>query len=205
MKTTAIRFFLAVSLCAFSAQAAATSPPADVARVEEDWELHLDTPNLAKNTPQFVTHFKIDEDTFILTCFNFRDYPSHDPGGIQMQLWHQGAVVDTVEVSVDNLDVSGEVIRWTHVYNGCSCDVEAKLENIDSLAWGQISSTASITQNPSSISSLNHYDPADSVAESHVNYGRNAVVWFGMTESRTYDIDGNPLSTDTASRVVFAR
>jgi hypothetical protein len=84
--------------------------------------------------------------------------------------------------------------------------VAASLANIDSQAWGQVNPPESIIQDPSGISSLNHYDPADSVAESHVNFGRNAVVWFGMTECRKYDESNNLLEPpDSSDRVVFAR
>ena len=206
MNTTALRLALALCVGVFAAPAAGTE---NAYIVREVWELRLDTPNVAKNTPQVVTHFKIDSDTFVITCLNFRDQPAHVPGGIQIQLWDQGAVVDTVDVTVDSLNTAGDVITWTQVYTISSGgNLEANLENVDSQTWGQIAVTEAVVRSPASVSTFNTYDPTTSVVEAHVNYGHNAVVWFGMTESTTWK-DVSPsgkLWTDPqCPRTVYAR
>lgn len=202
MKTMLSRFALILAASVFTGHALA----ADTYTVEEDWELHLDTPNLTKNTPQWLTHFRIDGDTFILTTFNYREFPAHDPGGIQMQLWDAGNLVDTVDVTLNSLDVSGDVVKWTHVYTiKGGKTLEMKLTGVSSQTWGEKIINENIIQDPASVSTFNTYDSANSIAESHINYGRNAVLWFGITKTTSYDDHARPIRSDSTPRVVYAR
>lgn len=205
MTTTIARLILILGMCVIVVAADAAPLPSDSYQVQEDYKLQLDTPNLVKNTPQFVTCFNIDSDTFIVVTFNFRDQPVHDPGGIQIQLWDQGNLVDTVDVTLNSLNVSGDTVTWTQKYKINQGKLEMSIVGIGSQAWGQINNTASIFQDPAHLSTFNTYDPAESVAESHINYGRNAVTWFGMTECRKYDDKGKKIWIDSTPKVIFSR
>jgi hypothetical protein len=202
MTKTTYRLALVLGFWGLAAQAADAT---NTYEVRENWELRLDTPNVTKNSPQVVTHFKVDADTFVLTCINFHEQPSHVPGGVQIQLWDEGALIDTADVALDALDVTGDVITWTQVYKLYGGQLEAQVVGVGSQAWGQNINTSSVIKDPASVSTFNTYNPTESVAESHVNYGHNAVIWFGMTESSTWADTNNKLTTDTTDRTVYAR
>lgn len=190
--------------CVLSNWVLAEAPPSTPVEVIEKWEMRLDTPNLPKDSPQFVTHFEIDHDTYFLTLFNFRDDPELIPGGIQLQLWDQGYLVDSVDITVDSLDVVGDTVTWSQRYRIQQGTIEMSIFGVNGQAWGQLNPQEAIVRNPADMSSFATYNPASSVAESHVMYGGNAVLWFGMTEYEVRD-DKKKIQGDTTARTVHAR
>lgn len=61
-----------------------------VMRVEEDWEVVLNQPNLNMNAPQFHTAcspFGSVSALYLQICWNYREQAEFAPGGLQLVAW----------------------------------------------------------------------------------------------------------------------
>src|SRR5262249_19730384 len=74
-----------------------TSGPPD--RVEEDWQVVIAAPNPDEVGPQITTCMSPVPDgstPFVAFDLNYRDYPSFQAGGLQLKVYANGKVTDSV-------------------------------------------------------------------------------------------------------------
>jgi hypothetical protein len=196
-------FMLAVLLV--SGDGLAGPPVSDVTVVEEDWSLVLSQPSTVATSPQFSTCLPVSPQVYIVTTFNYREFPDFIPGGIQIQLWEDGACVDWVNVALGPLNVTGDTVRWTQVYRTNGRDLVAKIVGANAQSWGTNINSTDLTKLEANIPNFNAYTPTHSVAESDASFGSNHVSWFGVTEVRLLDDRGRKLVVDTTPRAVHSQ
>ena len=178
-------------------------PPSNAMVVEEEWKLVLDTPNTTGDSPQFCTSFSLGNGDYIVTTWNYRTYPDYVEGGIQLQVWEDGEVVDVTTVDLAELNVKDDTITWKHVYRVQASDVDMKIVGVNSQTWGNNINTSSVSKPNANVANFNLYDPAASCRESGITLGANRVEWFGITGVTVYDEKGRRMVTDSTLRPVY--
>jgi hypothetical protein len=183
----------------------AAPPVSNSMTIEEDWEMRVNTvESTVKVCPQWITNFPLGNGYYFVSTFNFRDYPSVEFGGIQLQVWHEAdsAPMYDTEIILNKVDYNNDVLRWKQVIKTNGTDCEIKLTGCNSQSWGSNINSQAVTFLNSNIPNLNSYNPAESASSSEVMYGKNRVIWFGIVETRTYDDKGKLITKDTTLRPV---
>src|SRR5262245_25739035 len=91
-----------------------SSGPAD--QVEEDWKVVIASPNPDEVGPQITTCMSPVSDgstPFVAFDLNYRDYPSFQPGGLQLKVYSNGDVQDTSTEGNELCRTTNETITWT--------------------------------------------------------------------------------------------
>lgn len=151
-----------------------------VISVEEQWEMHVTQPDTDRSAPQTTMVISptgdIDGLHFLVTL-NHTTVPDYAPGGVQVQRWEGGELVDSKTVHEGTvLDQSEEVIRWSqrlYLHDGY---LSFRVRDGHSETWGDFGGDELRLYVESSLSSLNQYRPGVSLTESQVNYAENRVA-----------------------------
>lgn len=178
-------------------------PPSNAMVIEEEWKLVLDTPNTTGDSPQFCTSFDLGNGSYFVTTWNYRTYPEFAAGGIQLQYWENGEMVDATTVDLAELNVKGDTITWKHVYRVQGTDIDMRIVGVNSQTWGNNINTTSVSHTEAGIANFNFYDPQKSCSESGISLGANRVNWFGITNIAVYDERGRRMVRDATLRPVY--
>jgi hypothetical protein len=171
-------------------QAAAQS---EILEIEEHWELVIGEPDVPVSAPQATMVMSPSGDLegqYFLFAINYRNLPSYEPGGLQVQLWHGDEAVATDSFEASALDQTNDTIQWVErlkVEDGTlTFDVDGS-----SLAWGSFGGGESLSlSTPTSLTSLNGYRPAISIGESQIGYAGNRVQHLTLTKLVWRTADG---------------
>jgi hypothetical protein len=179
--------------------------PEGVFRVEEDWQLVLNQPDVAVNAPEFYTVMSPVEHTrgaFVQVSWNFRELEEYAPGGLEIQAWN-GENFNYVEsVGLESLSNTAETVTWTQVLVADEGCVRFKIVNGHSSSWGDFGGDAlSIVVNGAP-TTLNNYSPELTTRSSGITYGTNRVNLFVLKEVRWYGPHGL-VAVDPTPRVVY--
>lgn len=177
-------------------------PSAD--RIEEDWELVVAEPDLSLLGPQITIVMRPTSDNPLQAQFklNYRDHPTFEAGGLQIQLWQGGEVSDVTQQSDEQLHVEGETITWTQRMSLANGAVEFQILSGQSETWGDFGQEGQLgLSNGSAVGSLAGYSPNRSVEESGVSFQANLVTSLRLVQVRYYQGD-TLLSTDDQARSV---
>lgn len=185
----------------------AEAPP--ILRVEEDWELAIETPDPNADCPQIVTVFgptNANFGTHTLFELNHGTLPRFQQGGMQIQVWWADWLVGyKSQFAPTELSTASEVIRYTTVtnlnpHNNDNSDtasnsyqntLDLKIINGQSETWGTFGDTSDLSiRLYTNRDDLNPYDPYNSIRHSRVTFGANRVNRFVRTQIRFYDKDG---------------
>ena len=182
----------------------AAPPVNDSMVIEEDWVMRVNTVESTKACPQWVTNFPLGNGYYFVNTFNFRDCPSVEFGGIQLQVWDEfdSAPLKVTEIILDEIYIDDDVLTWTQVIKTNGTDCELKLTGCNAQSWGANINTEAVTCFNRNIPNFNSYNSAESVNFSEVMYGKNRVIWYGIVETRTYDDKGKLIIKDTTLRPV---
>src|SRR5687767_2008964 len=154
---------VAALIAAFAGTAEADGP---YVRVEQDWELVLNTPDLSFPSPQLVIPMKTRPDSLKTAYFliNHHDFPTFQTGGGQIQLWH-GDLRQVKSFAGPTLIREGEVVTWTQYLERKDGKLNFGLSAVQGEAWG--TNTAETLGGPVSFSDSNplltDYDSSYSV------------------------------------------
>ena len=193
----------ALLLCVYVSPAWSAAPTSNAMVIEEEWKLVLDTPNTTGDSPQFCTSFDLGNGSYFVTTWNFRTWPSYVAGGIQLQVWDNGEMINAATVNLAELNVNGDTITWTHVYRVQGTDVDMRIVGVNSQTWGNNINTTSVSKANANVANFNQYDPQKSCGESGISLGANRVNWFGMTAVTVYDERGRRMASDSTLRPVY--
>jgi len=177
-----------------------------VARVEEDWQLVLDEPVEALNSPQFHTLMSPLGDTngvYGQASWNYCELPEFLAGGLQIQSWRGEDDLNYRILRSDSLSRDADTVTWTQVLQLRPESVEFCLLNGHSSSWGNFGSADVHVHLPVVLADLNSYSPELSRSNSWITYGANRVDTLKITAVRRYDANGTLLSSDTTPRVVY--
>lgn len=162
-------------------------------RVEQDWELVLNTPDLSFPSPQIVIPMKTRPESAKTAFFlvNHHDFPSFQAGGGQIQLW-QGDLQQVKSFAGPTLIRDGEVVTWTQYLERKDGKLNFGLSAVAGDAWG--TNTADTLGGPVSFSDSNpwltDYDSSYSVDNTVIMFGDGRVHSLKLLQVRKYKVGG---------------
>ncbi len=198
-------------LIALAAAAVLTTPPtgqaqsggAPVVRIEQDWELVVGTPDPNLCSPQlFIMLYPESGGSY--SCqflINYNDQPTFSAGGVQIQVWQDGTVLDGADNSPNQaiLQNEGETVTFTLVMEIKGNKLIFSAKNVSSPSFGDINHlTTSVPYDPIQFS---NYQTSDSVANSGILFGSNRVTSLTIKQVRKIDQAGN--TTTELPQVVY--
>lgn len=193
-------FATSVGALLFGRPGIALAADSDCVRIEEDWLIEVASPDLLKNSPELVTSISPEpgnSQPVAALLINHRTFPSYAPGGVQLQVWQGGHLLDCDSYpELRQLDLQDETISFTFVMSIEDSNLTYQIINAGSETFGDFG-TLTVTA-PRRVDSLDRYRPDDSVARSTVNVGTQrlskyvlkSVRWFGReTLLQTEDLE----------------
>ncbi len=196
-------------LAALVALAVSAAPclAADIVRVEEDWELVVASPDPGSDAPQVTCMFSPVgniQSAHAALELNQRSAPSFASGGVQLQLWNGEALVTHKEgANTAVMATADESVRWTQVMEVSGGVLKFSVVNGQSTTWGSFGGEDLKLQAPTTLTSLNAYNPAVSLQNSAVGYASNRVKSLVLKRIRFVLSTGEVLEDPTV-RVLHA-
>jgi hypothetical protein len=184
---------------------AIADPPAQITRVEEDWELIVGTPDPNTDGPQLTCSIApVAGDDALYASFelNHRSLPSFTRGGMQLQVWsNEYNLANNPFPHDDMLDNFGEAVTWTMVMKLSGENVTFEVRNGNSTTWGSFGGQGYLrSTHATDAENLNAYSPDDSVVNSGVSFASNRVQLLTLKRVRYFTstgdvwVDENPRS-----------
>jgi hypothetical protein len=180
-------------------------PPA--VRIEEDWELVVNQPDIGDNGPQVTCAISPSSMDAVYAAFdvNYCTQPAYSPGGLQLHTWDPFDPIVTQDFPATTmLATPDETITWTMRMRVSEGWLKFKIVNGQSETWGAFASPRSIAI-PTQLTSLDSYSPGVSVAASGVSFASNLVVSLKLKAVRWYDASGNLIQQVTDPQVVHPK
>jgi hypothetical protein len=159
-------------------------------RVEEDWQLIIASPDTEGAGPQITTSMSpvADDSTpFVAFDLNYREYPSFQPGGMQVQVWSGKQLLSTATDETAQCSTPNETITWTQAMSVSAGNVSYQVTNGQSTTWGRFGQGQQLAVSfPSSSGDLGGYSPEISTANSGVSWESNLVTSMKLVQVRYY-------------------
>ena len=200
---------LCLALAGFSAIAApALADSNKVISVEEHWELRISQPDTERSAPQTTMVMSptgsVGGDHFLFTI-NHSTVPKYAPGGMQVQHWVGGKLIQN-RATRDGvaLEHSEEVVHWVQRISLHDGQLKFQVLNGESETWGTFGGDGLSLSLDTTLTALNSYRPAVSLTESQVGYAENRVVSLVLTKLVWVTEDGQvheqnaPIPIDTS-------
>lgn len=193
-------------VCLASALAGlAPAAAADVARVEEDWQLVVNQPDVNLNGPQ-VTCVISPLTADVAYCafdINYHTQPDYSAGGLQLHLWNPNQPIVTNNFPVSGmLGQANETVTWTQTMSLASGVLSFSVVNGQSATWGSFDNGSQPLQATTTATNLNSYDPNVSLTNSGVSFASNLVSSLTLTAVRWYDSNGQLIAQNTTPQTV---
>lgn len=182
-----------------------TATAADVARVEEDWQLVVNQPDANLDGPQ-VTCIISPASVDLAYCaldLNYNTQPNYSSGGLQMHLWNpdQPIVVGDFPAS-GTMQQANETVTWTQTMSLKNGVLSFAVKNGKSATWGSFDNSSSPLLAFTSANNLNNYDPNVSLTNSGVCFASNLVTSLTLNAVRWYAADGTLIAQSTTPQTV---
>lgn len=202
------KVWLVAAGCVFLFSAAVVSAQAvdPVVMVEEDWELVVYEPDGDIMAPQLHTvmsPFAELDPYYAQFSWNYREVPSFQPGGFQVQAWADDNVLIAKSFDLDKFSLQQEKFTWTQVMGTDGQYTRVAVVDGYSLTWGTFGGIEALIGDFVSLGDLSGYSTDVSVKNSLITYGANRVKTFRIVEVRYHGPDGL-LYRDTTPRVVHS-
>ena len=173
-----VPWVIAVCLVLGATMSASAQSP-KIVQIDEHWEMVVGEPDTQLSSPQATMIMSpqgnLDGQYFLFTI-NHRSVPSYEPGGMQVQLWNGGAVVDAESSSAGPLEQANDELHWVERLKVEEGTLSFEVVDGSSSSWGSFGGNGSLAfSTPTSLESLNGYRPAISLTESQVGYAGNRV------------------------------
>lgn len=175
---------------------AAVASAQDAARVEEDWELVVNSPDTNSSSPQVVTVLSPTADLTSLHgvfLVNHQTEPDFAFGGLQLQVW-DGDVNRSERTTPDRsvLHHENEVVRWTQSMQLVEGGLEFAVTNGSSHSWGSFGGEGYLKATiETELVNLNGYSSTVSEANSGVVLAAHRVGSLRLLATRRYTADGS--------------
>jgi len=196
----------AICLLLACASAAANETAYQIVRVEEDWEMVVGEPDLDRNAPQVICVISPVGDVDSLHGafeVNVQTLPEFQAGGMQLQVWSgENSLATRKSPNESWLAHTGETVRWTQSMKLQDGSLTFEITDGQSTTWGDFGGEGYLkAARNTSLTSLNHYDPAISIANSGVSYAGNRVASLVLKRVRL-TLSNGAQYVDHTSRVV---
>jgi hypothetical protein len=189
--------------------AAAATPswgsPDGIDRVEEDWEVVIESPSPMEAGPQITTTMSPFEDRsrlFFAFNLNYRDNPFY-AGGLQVHAYANDQTVARPDAQKSaQCDTPGETILWTQRLSIVDGTTRFEVRDGSSTTWNVFGQGDNLQIDLAwGMTNLDAYTPNDSVRNSGVSWQSNRVRSLTLREVRTYR-GGTLLTTDSTPRAI---
>jgi hypothetical protein len=192
--------------CIAAATVASTALGADVARVEEDWQLVVNQPDVDLNGPQVTCVIAPSgvDDGYCAFDINYCTQPVYSAGGLQLHVWNPYTPIVTANFPASGImQTVGETVTWTTTMSLANGVVTFQVVNGQSTTWGSFGGTddEALSVNATA-NDLNRYDPNVSLDNSGVSFASNLVTSLTLTAVRFYAADGTLIQQITTPQVV---
>ncbi len=184
----------------------ATDPPSSVAKIEEDWELIINEPDVENNAPQVVcvtSPVNNVDGVYAALELNHGTLPEYSAGGLQLQAWNGEDWLSVRDHAATTLHHDNETVTWTMRMWLHDNKLNFKVVDGSSQSWGAFGGTGFIKlsiNNPPS--SLDGYNPDVSKTNSGVGFASQRVQSLKLKRVRYYNASNELLLEDTTSRTV---
>jgi hypothetical protein len=200
---------LALAVLGFPINGILAQSPVAPDQVEEDWQLVVATPDIVGVGPQITTSMspvRDDSAPFAAFDLNYREYPTFQNGGMQIQVWSGDKVLDTSSNGSDQFATAGETVTWSQRLSiDQSGTVSYKVFNGQSTTWGSFGNDEEQLKvsYSTSLADLSGYSPDASAANSGASWESNLVTKLTLVQVRYYK-NGKLIATDTTPRNIVA-
>ena len=188
--STSTAFALGAMFASRPSQCLATS--GNVIRVEEDWEIKIETAVPDRNTPEMVTSIgpvADDSEAVVSLLINHATYPSYNSGGVQLQVWRNDQLLGISNFAQSKqLATANEVIRFTLVMALEGGKLRYQVIDGTSSTFGTFAGDG--IDASTSLTSLSGYSPKDSIRRSVVSVGGNRLAKYQINQIR-YSTEGS--------------
>ena len=177
-----------------------------VTRVEEDWQLDIDTPNSVRSSPQLNCLTSTGADAQLLYALVLVNQSGSVGGNLTLQLWDGSRLLTSTDIpnTSATLDTVGERFNWTTRLSISHGVLTAEVFNFSSSRRANSSGKATIASisAPTKLNDLSNYDPNVTCARSGVEFGSMRVQKLMLRKTRVYT--GKQKSVETSlERIVF--
>ena len=173
-------------------------------RIEEDWELILNTPDGANGSPQIAFEMTPDAGSPLTGIFliNDRDTPNFIAGGVQVQLWNGDTNVATANFGSTTLSNKDEKITFT-LYMDRQTGGQLKYGVLRGLCttWGDLSKASLNVSCPDNTNTFTNYLSANSVGNAQITLGASRVKSLKVLQVRKYYVKGSGKDTESGITV----
>ena len=172
----------------------AASEPS-IYRIEEDWELVVNEPDAASNSPQ-VTFSTYPSASVDGSCFqlqmNYAADTVFSAGGFHVAAVKNDDIVDEARSGTRSvLATNGDVIRWTSIMAIIDGDALFAIKDGYGSQWGSFGGPEYLVRMYSSpVADLSGYTAQKSLDAVDIGFGANRVASITLREVRSYYDDG---------------
>lgn len=181
-------------------------PLSGVARVEEDWELVINDPDINDNSPQVTCVMApLDVDSgYLAIDVNFHSQPEYSPGGVQMHIWSPNQPMLVANLGATSLlQTEGETVTWTTKMSLANETLTFAVVNGDSTTWGSFGNDSKLQLSVAApLTDLAGYSSEVSLDNSGVPYASNRVTSLTLKAVRWYSAAGVLLQQNTTPQLV---
>ncbi|CAN5902709.1 hypothetical protein BH23PLA1_BH23PLA1_21510 [soil metagenome] len=163
-----------------------------VDRIEEDWELVIESPDVSAVGPQITTVMSPKTNNrqfFIAFNLNYRDYPNFQSGGLELLAYRNNAVIGSSTQHSTLCQTAGETITWTQEMRLTGGILTYRINDGQSTTWdkfGQGSGANLGISVATTATSLSDYSPNASVQRSGAGWQPNRVASMSLKKVRYY-------------------
>ena len=185
----------------------ASALPGVYYRVEEDWELVLNTPDISFPAPQIVVTMKPGTTSSKTAHFliNHHDTPAFQAGGGQIQLWDNGVLRSYKSFAGPTLLIEGERVTWTQYIERSGGKFHFGLSAVSGEAWG--TNTASDLGGPVAFSDsktiIDLYDSNISRTGAVITFGDERVYSLKLLKVRKFESSSDLIPDEEGPYTVF--
>lgn len=207
IRPRALMAFLSASVLISLASAQAQTPVQLIDQVQEDWKLVVRAPDTVGVGPQITTCMSPVSDKsspFVAFDLNYREYPSFQAGGMQLQVWSGGSVLSTSSQGSNQFSTVNETVTWTQQMSISAGTLTYGIANGRSTTWGRFGQGYGLLNVtfPTTITDLSlTYSPDVSAANSGASWEANYVTSMTLIQVRYYS-NGQLIATDSTPRSV---
>jgi hypothetical protein len=166
-----------------------------IVRVEEDWEVIVQSPDPLLEAPQIGTWMSPQadlKDLYFGVELNHASQSALEGGGYQTKCM-RGATLLTARHNCkgQRLQVHDEKIEWTQTLHLDGNDLVFEIRNGRSSTWGNFGGDDSQVRHRTDLNRLNLYSPTLSSKQSGISYASNRVAEMRLKSIRLVDDQDN--------------
>lgn len=185
------RFAIGVALQLCFLNATAVLQAQSVVRVEEDWTLQVNEPDIQLDSPQITTAMLPlgpNSSTVFFLDINHGSTPDYSAGGLQLRVDQNGECSQSRRVLAgEKLKHASESVTWTQVMIRQGNQLKFGIVSGQSQTWNAFGGAESFVDATNNVGGLDAYRPADSLSNSGAVYAGNRVVSLRLLRVRLFN------------------